>query len=150
MADPTLMGGRDTTSNRERHRRKRDRQHFQGLGPNDPARRTHPGGGLCTPAVIRMLKAMEVDRDNEDGEAVYERGQVWVGCITYSPRTLLKAVKLCAVRDVTEGTGSLQRYVINEVGRAIIADPSQANAVSRHLATRTNMTVKDGKVVPLD
>lgn len=144
------MGGRWTTSKREMHRRKRDRQHFQGLGPNDPARRTHPGGGLCTPAVIRLLKTMEEGGFTEDGEAVYERGQVWVGITTFSPRTLLKAVKLCCVRDVTEGTGALARYVLNEVGRAIITDPSQADVVVRNLATRTNMTVRDGKVVTLD
>ena len=123
---------------------------MQGLGPNDPARRQYHGGGLLTRAVLNLLKAMTEGEMPEDCEAVYERGTVWVDYHTFRVDTLRKAIQLCAVRDVTEGTGALDRYVINEVGRAILADPSQADEVVRLLASRTNMTVRDGKVVRLD
>lgn len=113
------------------------------------------GNGLLTGSVFALLCTMsdcgadEDDYLSEDVEAVREGRLVWVGIKTFATSTLDKALRLCAVRDVTEGTGSLERYVLNEVGRAIVNDPAQADKVVMLLAMGRNMTVTDGKVVEL-
>ncbi len=103
------------------------------------------GGGRLTPSVYDLLKTMK----ELDEEAVQEGIEVWVDLRRFHAGTIYKALQLCALRDVSDDTGTLRRYVLNEVGRAILNDPAQADKVVMLLTMGRNMTVKDGKVVEL-
>ena len=92
------------------------------------------GAGRLTPGVYDLLQKMA----DENDEAVQEGIAVWVDLRRYHSSTLHKALQLCALRDV-----------LNEVGHAIVNDPSQADKVVILLTMGRNMTVKDGKVVEL-
>lgn len=103
------------------------------------------GGGRLTPGVFKLLQTMATEGD----EAVQEGIAVWVDLHRFHSSTLHNALQLCALRDVSDDTGTLRRFVLNEVGHAILNDPAQADKVVILLTMGRNMTVKDGKVVEL-
>lgn len=103
------------------------------------------GNGRLTPGVFKLLQTMATEGD----EAVQERTAVWVDLHRFHSATLHNALQLCALRDVSDDTGTLRRFVLNEVGHAILNDPAQADKVVTLLTMGRNMTVKDGKVVEL-
>ncbi len=104
------------------------------------------GAGRLTPSVYDLLKTMK----ELDEEAVQEGIEVWVDLRRFHAGTVHKALQLCALRDVSDDTGALRRYVLNDIGLAILDDPEQADKVVMLLALRRNMTVRGGKVVEFD
>lgn len=118
---------------------------------------THPGSGLLTPGVLRLLAAMAYPEAEmaDDGfpydeyEAVCDRWEVWVGDRQFHRKTLNAALQLCAISDVSD-EGGFQRYTLNAVGRCFLADPSQADQIVRLLYAGQNITVREGKISALD
>lgn len=105
-----------------------------------------------SPALLRMLRTMADAEDAgnyEDSEAVRDRFEVWVGDKTFSARTLHKAISLLAVKDVSDGSG-VARFVINDIGRAILVNPDVSSDVLKMVYSGTNFTLRDGIVVKID
>jgi len=103
-----------------------------------------------TPAVLRLLGEMSrEDVPLDEAEAVCDRFEVWVGEERFHRETINRALRLCAVRDVSEEAG-LRRYEISEVGRCLMADPEQADELCRLLLSGRNITVRDGKIVEFE
>ena len=70
------------------------------------------------------MKIMAADPDGDDGELVYECGEGWLGLDRVAPRTVFALLRACAISlDIggVGGDGCLERYRINETGRALLA-----------------------------
>lgn len=67
----------------------------------------------------RQREILTVMRDTEE-ELVYERGQGYVGDSPVAARTVFALFRLCAVRNVSDTKGGLERYVINETGTRLL------------------------------
>lgn len=78
-----------------------------------------------TPAMERVLRTLA---DDVDCDLVRERGEVWIGDERTSTTVLKRLVQLCLVGlsnhgDLRSVGRGLERYDINEEGRATLLDP---------------------------
>ncbi len=65
-----------------------------------------------------ILEKMIINRDNEDGELVYEKRQCYLGCDRVDSRILYGLLRVCAISldqysDINNG---MERYTINDTG----------------------------------
>jgi Fe2+ or Zn2+ uptake regulation protein len=72
-------------------------------------------------AVLRLMAAAEDREDFEGAELVYERGVAYLCDERIAARTVFALLRACAIRGVGSEPGGLERYAINETGRALIA-----------------------------
>jgi hypothetical protein len=85
--------------------------------------------------VLRTMAAAEEAEEWEDGELVSDGGrQWWLGLDIVAPRTVERLLACRAVSDRSEGS-KVQRLGLNGTGRAIIDDPSVAEAVMAAIRT---------------
>lgn len=72
--------------------------------------------------VLRCMRdgAETCDEESDYGELVYERGRGFVGLDAVSGRTVFALLRACAISPEDFG-GSVERYRINETGRALLA-----------------------------
>lgn len=95
-------------------------------------------------AVLREIAA------SEDGEIVAEGTQVYIG-----PRRtnwgVLKALLRCGAVSASDVSSIMQRYVINESGRAIMRRPELAKELANaYLSHEGPFTIRNDRVVPLE
>ena len=67
-----------------------------------------------------MARAEALDPGSDDAELVYERGRGYVGLEPVGGRTLFALLRACAVSLSDGQVGGLERYRLNETGRALV------------------------------
>jgi len=87
------------------------------------------------------------DPDYED-EIVRERRSCWIGSQQVSPVVLDELLRLVALRDVADG-GKVERYRINDVGRALHRNPGIEADILRCIASGGSFTVQNDEVVEI-
>jgi hypothetical protein len=85
---------------------------------------------LLSPAMKSFLEAI---RDCEDEYALQERLEVWVGDRRFSPRTVLKCLQYCLIKEDCYTSPGTHIWVLTECGRKIIEDPSYVPLIVREL-----------------
>lgn len=85
--------------------------------------------------VLRTMSSAEEAEEWEDAELVSVGGRKWwLGFETVSRRVVERLIQCRAISDRSEERG-MQRFGINGTGRAIIEDPSVAEAVMAAMLT---------------
>jgi len=77
-------------------------------------------GRLLSKRQLEVLRIMAAHPDDDEGELVYERGCAFLGDERVAPRTVTALLRACAISDTAWG-GGIERYRINETGRALVA-----------------------------
>ena len=77
-------------------------------------------GRLLTKRQLEVLRIMAAHPDDDEGELVYERGRGYLGDDPVAPRTLTALLRACAI-SLDSLSGQVERYHINETGRALVA-----------------------------
>lgn len=72
--------------------------------------------------VLRDMPAAEAAENFEDAEIVAESRACWLGDRPIAQRTINQLLHLCLLRDVGEPGQDVERYVLNEEGRAMAND----------------------------
>lgn len=79
----------------------------------------------CALAITRrqrqVLQYLADNEREEDGEIVYDSGQVWLGDDRLAHRTLTTLLQMMALRNPWPGANSLERWRINGTGKKILA-----------------------------
>ena len=73
--------------------------------------------------VLTQMKAAEDTDDLDDAEIVCEGRSCYVGLDSISKATVNELLRLVLVRDDSDQGKGMQRYSLNEEGRAMVADP---------------------------
>jgi len=69
----------------------------------------------------QVLALMAANRDDEDGELVYERGVGYVGLERVGGRTLFALLRMAAISLAEDSeVGGFERYHINETGLELL------------------------------
>lgn len=74
--------------------------------------------------VLRRMKAAEDDDNLDDAEIVVEGRTCYIGLRLISKATVNELLRLCLIQDDSDQNGKLERYTINEEGRAILSNPT--------------------------
>lgn len=86
--------------------------------------------------ILSRLKDAE-DADNlEDAEIVCDGRVCYVGLDTVSKAKVFELLRLVLISDDTDTGGGLERYSLNEEGRAIVSDPFYIPKIVKILARR--------------
>ena len=86
--------------------------------------------------ILERLKAAE-DSDNlDDAEIVCEGRTCFVGLDTVSKATVYELLRLVLIRDDSDQGKGVERYSLNEEGRALLADPDYIPQIVKVLAER--------------
>lgn len=79
----------------------------------------------CAAALTRrqrqVLQFLADNEREEDGEIVYDSGEVWLGDDRLAHRTLTALIRMMALRNPWPGPNCLERWRINGTGRKILA-----------------------------
>lgn len=85
--------------------------------------------------ILRTMAAAEEAGEWEDAELVCDRGREWwLGSEIVAARTVDRLLTCLAISDRSDG-GSVRRFGLNGTGKAIIEDPSVAEAVMTAMRT---------------
>ncbi len=106
---------------------------------------------MLSKAALRCLGEMieaETDERYEDAELVCDGNSCWLGIRRVQKKTVNELLSVLALKDSNDGS-TVQRYVINGVGRALHADPNLALDVVEALKQGGSFTIVDGKVQTL-
>jgi hypothetical protein len=79
-------------------------------------------------SVLRAMIQAEETGEYEDAEIVCSGRECWLGLDKVASRTVDRLLGCMAISDISDDRRT-QRYVINGTGRAIVEDPSVADAV---------------------
>jgi hypothetical protein len=79
---------------------------------------------MLTKRQLQVLRIMQDNADNEDGELVYERGVGYLGLDRIAPRTLFALLRVCAISADSFQSGDAERYHINGTGKQILEGDS--------------------------
>ena len=74
--------------------------------------------------ILERLKAAEDADELDDAEIVCEGRVCYVGLDTVSKAKVYELLRYVLIRDDSEQDKGVERYSLNEEGRAIVADPS--------------------------
>ncbi len=88
--------------------------------------------------ILTAMAESENREDFEDAEIVCDRGLCYLGDTQIAKRTVFQLLRLCLIRDETEGTGHLERYTINEHGRRLKPPPEILKAMTKMLNQRAS------------
>jgi len=77
-------------------------------------------GDALTPRQLEVLAIMAAHPDDDEGELVYERGAAYLGDTRIAARTVFALLRACVIREDGPNAG-IERYRINETGRALLA-----------------------------
>lgn len=106
-----------------------------------------------TPAARRVLEIMAecsvVDEEYEPEIVVEGRG-CWLGMQRIAYRTFEQLLLCVAIKDVSDVKGSVQRYAINDTGKAIYRRPALEDEVRRALRTGGSFTIRDDHLIPMN
>ncbi len=83
--------------------------------------------------ILTAMAESEAREDFEDAEIACDRGVCFLGDTRVAKRTVFALLRLCLVRDETEGTGHLERYTINEHGRRQQPPPEILKSMTKML-----------------
>lgn len=86
-------------------------------------------GSLISAAARRHLQRLKdaEDRDDfDDAEIVCEGRECYIGTDAIAKRVVFELLRLCLLKDESEQGKGVERYTINEEGRAIAATRSRA------------------------
>lgn len=97
--------------------------------------------------LLQLSDFLEEDSEYES-ELVGSGKTFWLGLTRYSSKTVDELLRLVAIRDTSDT--ETRRYVINDVGRALIDDPSQESVLLSLLLQRKNITVRNLRIEELD
>ena len=75
------------------------------------------------------------EEEFDDGELVCEGRCCWVGLDTVSRAKVYELLRLCLIRDVTDQNGKMERYTLNEEGRAMLDNPEYVPMIVGALST---------------
>jgi hypothetical protein len=75
---------------------------------------------IATKRQLEILKIMRDNKDNEDGELVYESGIGYVGLDRVSSRTVFALLRFCAISLDSVFGEKFERYHINESGEELL------------------------------
>ena len=87
--------------------------------------------------ILERLKAAEDADELYDAEIVCEGRTCFVGLDTVSKAKVYELLGLVLIRNDGEPGASLERYSLNEEGRALLADPLYIPKIVKFLAKRT-------------
>jgi hypothetical protein len=105
---------------------------------------------------MRLLERLEQGRaalalgqKTDEHEVVCEGLEVWIGSRRSSWSALNALLRVLAVSDQSDRGSTFLRFSINDVGRAILRDQSQADVVRKMIASNTQFTVRNFKITPI-
>lgn len=99
---------------------------------------------MLTPRAMEVLRMML----QGDEEFVAEGIHCWVGDVQVSRATLRQLLRCLALKDVSDQSG-IERYVVNDIGKAILERPALAEEVAVKALAGQGFTVIDGSVVDM-
>ena len=85
--------------------------------------------------ILTQLKAAEDDDNLDDAEIVCEGRYCYVGLDSISKATVNELLRVVLIRDDSDQNGKLERYSINEEGRAMVNDPNYIPKIVSLLTT---------------
>ena len=101
-------------------------------------------------SVLRQMRLTDAQRRYEDAELVGEGRSFWLAYRRVSRSTVNQLLRLVAISDCSDAGGAaLERYKINEVGRAIVRRPEIIAEIETALRTGGAFTVRDNRIVSL-
>ena len=74
--------------------------------------------------ILTRLKAAEDADDLDAAEVVCEGRTCYLDLDTVSKAKVYELLRLVLLRDVTDQNGKIERYTLNEEGRAMVDDPN--------------------------
>ena len=80
-------------------------------------------GAALTKRQREVLVTMAAHPDDDEGELVYERGAAFLGDERVAARPVNALLRACAIRADGEA-GGVERYHINDTGRALVGRPA--------------------------
>lgn len=104
-----------------------------------------------TPGMRRVLELMARAEDegrHEEAELVCEGIECWVGLARTNRAVVRLLLRSLLVRDVSD-TGGIERYAVNDTGRAALRRPAVVDEVAQTLARGVPFTVVDDRVVEM-
>jgi hypothetical protein len=104
---------------------------------------------MASTALLKLLAAMNEPLDEDyESEIVREARQCWFGSERVSGRVLNEAIRCRAVDDVSD-EGGIERYVINEIGRAVLRRPDLAGEIAAAILSGRQFTVRDDAIADI-
>lgn len=100
--------------------------------------------------VLSAMAAAERADDIEDAEIACEGLQCWIGCDRISRSTVNALLRLTAVSDTSLSEHGIQRYSLNDVGRALHLRPEIEDEVRGMLMRGKQFTIYGNRVVRLE
>lgn len=87
--------------------------------------------------------------DGYESEVVREGRQCWLGSERVSGRVLEEAIRSSAVNNVSD-SNVIERYVINEIGQAVLRRPELAEEVMVAILSGRQFTVRDDRIIDME
>lgn len=105
---------------------------------------------LASTALLKLLTTMNGPlEDGYESEVVREGRQCWLGSRRISSRILDEAIICSAVDDISDSK-TVKRYVLSEIGRAVLRRPELAEEVTAAILSRQQFTVHDDRIVGIE
>lgn len=102
-------------------------------------------------AMLATLKTM-IDADGagqyEDAEIVCEGRSCWLGDRQVSRATVNSLLCMLVISDASD-SGGIERYTVNEVGRALLQHPELAPRIAKAIAEQKPFSVSGDTIVLL-
>jgi len=93
--------------------------------------------------LLRLQEAEDAD-NLDDAEIVCEGRDCYIGLTSISKATVNQLLRLVLIRDDSDWGGGMERYSLNEEGRAMVKDPNYIPKIVPILAAQ-GQTVDDQK-----
>ena len=86
--------------------------------------------------VLIQMKQAEAEDNLDDAEIVCEGRSCYVGLDSISKATVNELLQFVLIRDGSDQGGKMERYSLNEEGRAMVDDPNYVPKIVEILAAR--------------
>lgn len=102
-----------------------------------------------TAKASREMVEAEARGDHEGAEIVCGSRECWLGYRRVQRGTVRKLLRMLAISDRSEEGAALERYAINDTGRAILRRPALVGDINRALISGGAFKIADDQLVPL-
>ena len=86
--------------------------------------------------VLTQMKQAEAEDNLDDAEIVCEGRSCYIGLSSISKATVNELLRLVLIHDDSNQGGGMERYSLNEEGRAMVDDPNYVPKIVKILAER--------------
>lgn len=98
--------------------------------------------------ILREMIAATDREDVENAEIVCEGIFCYLGLRRVHRGSVRRLLTLMAISDRSDG--SMERYAVNDMGRAIVRRPAIIQELATALREKKAYTIRDDRIVPLD